>query len=286
MIALKNIGRIMKFSIDEISEVSKLNVVWMIFDLIRRVLLAFVLIFFPEMIIDSLLTAQFENGILCSCLFCFVLFFNEMMDIYLKKAKKKLGVDLRIQIDSKLSDAIMEMEYSEIERNSFIEQVEFSRRCIDRNSVLKIYQNMIDVLSGIISLTGIIYIICNLSIWIVSLIIAVVAVNAAGEYFRVNHVFKRDSKAKHIENNLYYARNDLSGNKYAKDIRIWHLYNYVSEKVELYAKKLCDLWEETAIKTVKITGWSYMAYGIQYVVIYSFLAYMAFMKEIEISGRV
>ncbi len=112
--------------------------------------------------------------------------------------------------------------------------------------------------------------------------IAVLA-SSIGEIFRLNYVYERDSKGNNIEKNLYYARNDLSGNKYAKDIRTWNLYNYISGKVEFYAKALCDLWSKTSIKSVKITGWSYLVNSFQYITIYSILAYMTFKAQIDIS---
>lgn len=283
MIISKNIIKSIKYSIRQISEVNNKNIIILFCDVIRRVVMAFCLILIPQNIVSRMLLEQYQEGAEMVMLLCAITLISEITIAYINRVRNIMQVDININLNNKMGRSIMETEYEKIETKSYLEKIDFAKTCIDRNSVLVVYNNLIEVLSGAISLVGIFYIISKLHIAIVIIIALAVIVSAVGEVYRLNYVFDRDCQGNEIERNLYYARNDLASNQYAKDIRILNLFQYVSEKVEWYAGKLCELWTETSIKSVKIVGWTYVANGIQYIIIYSFLAYMCYQSRIDIS---
>ena len=194
----------------------------------------------------------------------------------MSRMRNKMQVNINIDLNTRLSRSIMGTEYEKVETKSYLEKVDFARRSLERNSVFAVYDRLIEVLSGVTSLAGIVYIISSLPPVLTALILFTVAVGAAGDIYRMNYAFDRDRQGNEIERNLYYARNDLAGNRYAKDIRVWNLYQYISGKVELYAKKLCDLWAKTSLRSVKVVGWTYIVNGLQYVIVYAALAWMVY----------
>lgn len=230
-----------------------------------------------------MLLQQYLPGLNWVIILCTLILFNDLLAAWITYARNRMQVDINIKLNEKLSSSVMRIAYEKIERKSFLEKIDFARRCIDRNSVIITYENLIEILSGIISLFGMVYIISRLPAALITVIAIAVLASSIGEVFRLNYTYDRDYQGKDIEKNLYYARNDLSSNKYAKDIRTWDLFQYISGKVELYAKRLCDLWSKTSIKSVKIIGWTYIVNGVQYIIIYSFLAYMTYQKNIDIS---
>lgn len=272
-----------KYSIRRISEIGNENLVILLFDILRRVAIALLLIILPKKIIEYLLMQRFDDAIFVAITLCGAIFLSELCLVFINKKKKIFETDIKIIMSKQLSNSIMNCEYEKIERKSYLDNVEFGKKCIEQNSISKIYQYIIDVTSGIISLLGIFYIISNLKLWLIGLIVVCVLINAIGEVFRLHYVYTRERQGNEIERNLYYARNDLATNQYAKDIRLLNLYDYISNKVSHYAKELCNLWSKTSIKSVKILGWTYIVNGIQYVVIYSFLAYSCYINTLDVS---
>lgn len=280
---IKNVFKTIRYSFFKIARVNRGNILLFASDVAKRVVISLCLILLPQKILSKMLLQQYANGFYWVMIFCGVLLLNDVFSTLINQKRNKLLVDINISLNKNLSNSIINEEYYKIEKKSFLEKIDFARRCIDRNSVMVTYDNLIEIISGVISLCGIIYIISKLPVILIVVIAIAVVASSIGEVFRLNYVYERDNQGNNIEKNLYYARNDLSSNRYAKDIRTWNLYNYISGKVELYAKALCDLWSKTSIKSVKIIGWTYLVNGLQYIVIYSFLAYMTFDAKIDIS---
>lgn len=280
---LKNIFKAIRYSFFKIAGLNKGSILLFTSDVAKRVVISLCLILLPQRIVSEMLLKQYMNGFYWVMIFCGILLLSDVASALINQKRNRLLVDINISLNENLSTSVMNEEYDKIERKSFLEKIDFARRCIDRNSVIVTYDNLIEIISGVISLCGIIYIISKLPVILIVVIAIAVVASSIGEVFRLNYVYERDNQGNNIEKNLYYARNDLSSNRYAKDIRTWNLYNYISGKVELYAKALCDLWSKTSIKSVKIIGWSYLVNGFQYIVIYSFLAYMTFNAKIDVS---
>ena len=130
----------------------------------------------------------------------------------MSRMRNKMQVNINIDLNTRLSRSIMGTEYEKVETKSYLEKVDFARRSLERNSVLAVYDRLIEVLSGVTSLAGIVYIISSQPPVLTALILFTVAVGAAGDIYRMNYAFDRDRQGNEIERNLYYARNDLAGN--------------------------------------------------------------------------
>lgn len=255
----------------QIAKIGKINLLYLNLDILRRAVAALAIVIFPQHIIKYLLNGQYSTSVLVASLLCIILMTNEILFTFIEGNNKILRVDIINALNRELGKCIMECEYGIIEKNEYVESIEFSRKCIERNSVLLTYNNTSQIVAGTISLIGTSVIISRLPLWLIGVIWISAGVSTVGEIFRLKYEYDRSRGGTSIERNLYYARNDLSGNKYAKDIRIWDLYNYVSRKVEQFANELCELWAKTAIRSIKVIGWTYLIKGIQYIIVYVFL---------------
>lgn len=281
---MKYIYKILRYAVEQIRKNNKKDLFLLIFSIIPKIGIAFGTIIIPQKIVYFLLEEQYRAAFESAFLLCCMILGERMYSNYADANKKRMEVELQVQMNSEISRAVMEADYEQVERKSYLEKVDFARRCVERKSILVVFQDMVGIVSGVLSLLGVLYIISEINAGLIAVIIASVIISAAGEVFRLHYVYERDKNSNEIERNLYYARNDLSSNKYAKDIRIWNLYNFISNKVQMYAESLCELWSQTSIKTVKAVGWTYLAVGLQYVVIYSFLAYMAYKGTISLDA--
>ena len=76
----------------------------------------------------------------------------------MSRMRNKMQVNINIDLNTRLSRSIMGTEYEKVETKSYLEKVDFARRSLERNSVLAVYDRLIEVLSGVTSLAGIVYI--------------------------------------------------------------------------------------------------------------------------------
>lgn len=280
----KNILKTMQYTMRQVLGTGRRNVFYLLLDVARRVAVSLWLIVLPQKIVSSMLSEQYRQGVKQILFLCVLIFANDLAGACMSRMRNKMQVNINIDLNTRLSRSIMGTEYEKVETKSYLEKVDFARRSLERNSVLAVYDRLIEVLSGVTSLAGIVYIISSLPPVLTALILFTVAVGAAGDIYRMNYAFDRDRQGNEIERNLYYARNDLAGNRYAKDIRVWNLYQYISGKVELYAKKLCDLWAKTSLKSVKVVGWTYIVNGLQYVIVYTALAWMVYEGMLDVGS--
>lgn len=279
----KSLLKIITFCIKQIKNDNFTNLFLFWGDIFRKIGISFVLIIIPQAIIREITNGQYQRGeILVFCL-CVGVLLNELLLVFINQRKNILQERINISLNTELSDSVMKIAYEKIETKTYLEKVEFARKCINRKSILLIYNNLTDILSGIITIAGMIYIVRKLPCAILILIVLTVLVNAVGEAVRLKYVYERNHKGNEIEKNLYYARDVLSENRFAKDIRIWGLYDFVSDKVEAYAEKLCALWMNAAVKSVKTIGWTYIANGIEYIVVYSWMAYMTYHDSLSVN---
>lgn len=166
----------------------------------------------------------------------------------------------------------MGIPYEKLENKETIDKYEFAVKCIDRNSFTQISGVFISIISSIITLTGVLFIIHVLPVWMLIFTIFVVIVSAVGEVFRLNYIYERQKMETPIERNLYYARDQLSSKEFAKEVRLFHLIDYISTKVKRYAEELCAVWEKAAWKSLRAVGWTYLLKGVQLFVVNGYIA--------------
>ena len=272
-----------RFSFRQIISDNKINVVILILDIIRLVLNALLLVFIPKMIINELLDGENQMALLYIVSFCIVLGVDNIITNLINVRKKILSTNTKLKMNQLLGRTIMDMEYVELEKKEVLDNIHFAKKCIKQDSVIKMYQIIIDIVSGTITVIGMLYILFQLNVFLISVIICSVIVSTIGEMYRLQFIFEREMESNEVERNLYYARNDLATNKYAKDSRLFNLHNFVSRKVEKYSDMLCQIWVKTSMKSVRIIGWTYIVNGVQQVLVYSVLAYMCYVKEIDVS---
>lgn len=272
-----------KFSFNQIMSENKINIVILAADVIRLVLNALLLVVLPKIIVQQLLKGENNNALLAIVSFCIVLGCDNIITNVINARKKILSTNIKLKMDRFLGSTIMNMEYVELEKKEVLDNIHFAKKCIKQDSVIKMYQIIIDIVSGTITVIGMLYILFRLNIFIISVIVFSVIVSTIGEMYRLQFIFEREMESNEVERNLYYARNDLATNKYAKDIRLLNLHNFISKKVEKYSDMLCQIWAKTSMKSVKIIGWTYIVNGLQLVLVYSILAYMCYAKEIDVS---
>lgn len=280
---MKDIVRALKFSIKEMQQLGYRKSVILMIDMVKKVVFSLGMLFLPQQIVKSVLEENYKMALYYIVFICLAILFQELLSAYLHKTLPLCKLEMKHRLEQKIGKGVMESKYEKLETQTFFHDLNFSKRCIEQESVFQVYTGMLEIFSGMLTMVGITWLIFSIDHWIFSLIFISVLVNVVGEIIKMQYIYERERKSGEVDRNLYYARNDLATNEFAKDIRLYNLYEFVSGKVALYANALCDLWSEAAVKSVKIVGWTYLVNGIQVVVVYGIIAYQCYEGKIAVN---
>ncbi len=271
------------FAMAQVKTVSKVHSLVLLAEIIRKVGFSLLMIWLPQQIVQAVSTQQLELALLSILALCLLMLCNDIMVAYVSKTFQKLKVKLKNRLNQKLATVMMEVEYRRLETKEFLDLINFSKRCMEQDSVMKVSTALLEMLAGMLTIGGIFYLLLSMQLWIFGIILISVIINVVGELIRMNYIYDRERKSGEVDRNLYYARDDLATNIFAKDIRLYHLHDFVSKKLSTYADLLCQLWSKTAMKSVKIIGWTYVANGLQLIAIYALIAYECYSGSITVS---
>ncbi len=231
-----------------------------------------ILVIIPKYLLDELITGNFSRAIFWAFSFCLFTLLFDVSSAFISYKKKTVEWKIQERLTENLGIVVMGIPYEKLENKETIDKYEFAVKCIDRNSFTQIGGVFISIISSIITLTGVLFIIHVLPVWMLIFTIFVVIVSAVGEVFRLNYIYERQKTETPIERNLYYARDQLSSKEFAKEVRLFHLIDYISTKVKRYAEELCAVWEKAAWKSLRAVGWTYLLKGVQLFVVNGYIA--------------
>lgn len=245
---------------------------YIVLDIIIQSVFPLILVIIPKYLLDELITGNLSRAICWAFSFCLFTLLFDVSSAFISYKKKPVEWKIQERLTENLGTVVMGIPYEKLENKETIDKYEFAVKCIDRNSFTQISGVFISIISSIITLTGVLFIIHVLPVWMLIFTIFVVIVSAVGEVFRLNYIYERQKMETPIERNLYYARDQLSSKEFAKEVRLFHLIDYISTKVKRYAEELCAVWEKAAWKSLRAVGWTYLLKGVQLFVVNGYIA--------------
>ena len=260
------------FAFQTICRYVRVYYVYIVLDIIIQSVLPLILVIIPKYLLDELITGNFSRAIFWAFSFCLFTLLFDVSSAFISYKKKTVEWKIQERLTENLGIVVMGIPYEKLENKETIDKYEFAVKCIDRNSFTQIGGVFISIISSIITLTGVLFIIHVLPVWMLIFTIFVVIVSAVGEVFRLNYIYERQKTETPIERNLYYARDQLSSKEFAKEVRLFHLIDYISTKVKRYAEELCAVWEKAAWKSLRAVGWTYLLKGVQLFVVNGYIA--------------
>lgn len=251
-------------------------------DIIRIAISPILMVFFPKLILDSLGNNQYNLTLIWIVLLAFSIFFIDIMGNLLQPQNVIIEQDMEAHISVLLSKKVMSLQYGKLESKSRLDEYEFAKQCLINGGISKFTNAIIIIISSVMTITSIFLIVMSLKSWFIYLIMLVAIINMICEMIRVNYEYDITQKGAVIERNLYYARDELTRNAYAKEVRLFQLSPFIQGKIKHYLEAFCDLQKEAATRTVKLLGWTYIISGIQMLVTYSYLVIMCLRGELSL----
>lgn len=279
---LYNIIKCFRFMFKSIWSHKKIYYLYMLIEVINKSILPLMIVVIPGLIIDMLMDSKFQPAMFYTIIFCATNFITDLLDLVIGNKKEIAEIFINEKLTEELGLHIMKLKYEILEQKTTLDEYNFSIRCIERNSISKLGSVLETIISSTIVLMGVTYIISSLNFLIIFLMIIVVIVNAFGEVFRLRHVYEREQGEANVSRNLYYARDELIKKDYAKEIRIYNLSNFISNKVRKYADGLCKLWKKAAYDSIKAVYWTYIMKGLQLFIVNGYIAILCLKGKISV----
>lgn len=240
-------------------------------------------VIYPKLILNTLLENQHQHAIFWVIL---MVCSNTICDVSLSSLNnwrniqyKKIVLTLRAVIE----DKAMQLNYQEFESAKVQEELAFSLKCLERNSLAKGIDAIIRFASCCITMISLIFLFSQLKWWVWCGFILLAIFSAISETIRIRYVFESSEKENQIEMRMCYSRDFLTGKNFAKEVRLFGLYDYIASKAHYYITQLRIVQLKTANKIFKALWWTHLIQGIEMIFIYGYFVVQCVQKTIPIS---
>lgn len=240
-------------------------------------------VIYPKLILNTLLENQHQHAIFWVVL---MVCSNTICDVSLSSLNnwrniqyKKIVLTLRAVIE----DKAMQLNYQKFESAKVQEELAFSLKCLERNSLAKGIDAIIRFASCCITMISLVFLFSQLKWWVWCGFILLAIFSAISETIRIRYVFESSEKENQIEMRMCYSRDFLTGKNFAKEVRLFGLYDYIASKAHYYITQLRIVQLKTANKIFKALWWTHLIQGIEMIFIYGYFVVQCVQKTIPIS---
>lgn len=248
--------------------------VFYILELIKEIMqigMIYITILFPKVILDSLKKENFRFTMMIVCAFAGISFTANTVvrwiTIYTDRKNKQFREHLTIE----LANVAANITYSDLEAFSTKEQYELTKKCISRDSVVKILHSVFDSVFVLFTVSGILFIFSYLTWWLWILLIISMAVEIVCEIVRINYNYESYETQNVAEMHMMYFRDWMPHRDYAKEVRLYGMLPYIRKKTKYWIDELAEIQKKRMTKTFKALWWSHIANGILIFVVYTYI---------------
>lgn len=271
-----------RFSFSFLWKNERLIYFYMILSTLLTVCNSFVLILFPKYLLDSLVDRQFGTVSVVVGAFCVIQLLCTVFEEGIAKKKEICVGRIRILQKTLLIDKLAALRYEQLEDPEQLRKYEFAQKCVEKGSIENYVQSLHSIASAVFIISGVIYILRDMPLWILLLIIAVVAVNAAGNIASARYVYREITEETPVERQLYYTRGRLMNKEYGKEIRAFQMSDFIVQKTKHAIEGFFSICQNYNIKNNRIFGWVYLVSGVQTFLFYAYNVLLFFRKSITV----
>ena len=237
---------------------------------------------FPKWLIDSLSKQAYRQAVALVIILCIcTLVVKSLLDLLETVSNIQLE-KLKLELNEELARKIFSLSYEKFEDHQTRTQYEFAVRCVKEDHVKIIFQNTMSLVEGIITLVGVVYITVYIPwyLWLVLLIGSILQCVCSS--IRMKYNFESYQSQNEVEMGMLYARDRMTWKSFAKEVRLFGMYDFVTHTAKYYMNKLADIQKERAKNNFRTLWWSFLIAHLQSLLIYLFVAYQCYMEALSI----
>lgn len=264
--------------------ISKSYIGIMITSSLFKAIIPFINVIMPKFIIDEMLGEKRVDVLISLVLFTVVgNGILSLINAWISNKVKIKNIVIINGFDAIIGKKIMDMDFENLEDPYILDLKDKAIYPITNQNVLMRMINSIgDILSSIITITGLIAIIATINIFLVVIIISIVLLNL--------YIYKKSQDVKYnlnkeiipINRKMGYYIRTTSDFSIAKDLRLYNIAPLMMEKIEGYMSSVFNIYSKLVLKQGKYNGISSVNLQVQMIVIYGYMAYKTCLNEITI----
>lgn len=211
--------------------------------LIPAILLAavspFIAILFPKWIIDSITSGRDVRFVIMLAVVMFVLrLIVSQLSSLIGHAQTLNLADINTKMSLGIIEKTMSIKYEYLENAEYLDLKERAEKCIDSGyTISKIANVTLDFISSLLQIMGLFYIVSKINILIFAVVIIVIVINSFVKSVEAKKTHSIREKFSVLARKLFELIYISWDYKYAKDIRVYHLKDWLNEKKDHLHKR-------------------------------------------------
>lgn len=176
---------------------------------------------------------------------------------------------------------MLKMEYEKQEREETKRQYEFANTAINEIGIVKLTRQIMAIIESIINVVIASVALSFLNILLILAVLIIAGVNVFSEIYRMRCRYEVNQQTSTLEWNMYYVRDYLSTNSFAKEIRVFGMRDYVLNKLKYFIDRYTSIFIVSEKKYLKKYGFVYVLDGILLAIIYFYGIFLFITGNVE-----
>jgi ABC-type multidrug transport system fused ATPase/permease subunit len=227
----------------------------------------------PGYIVEYLIRDSRNQALIMVFIFIVVITVSQLLVSVFAKKRTVLLTQHNYYLSENLIKSSTKSTYQEFESFDFRQRYFFAQQCISEGYVEKALNAVVDIMSNIILLVPLFYIISYITWWLWIAMSASVAIYTFSEKMRSKYIFEMFQKSSSDDYHMLYARDALTNRSFAKEVRLFNMFNYVSVVAERFINALAEIQKKQANKTFRIYFFSYLYNTFFVAAVFVYIAY-------------
>ncbi len=236
----------------------------------------------PRYLIDYLTQDEITRAAIVAGMLCLAGVVIGVGSIVLQYRKNLIQQGFHFRLTEKLAECSHSVPYEKFEDFKVREEYQFAVKCADEGSAGKILDYVLNAVSLLLSLASLLYLTSYVVWWLWMIIIVSIIVNTVCESYRMKYHYEGTRSQNAVDMRMLYARDRLTWKAFAKEVRLFHMYDYVVKTAEHYIDALSAIQKERATKTFRALFWSYLVNGLQMIAVYGYVGYECYRGSFSI----
>ena len=238
---------------------------------------------FPKGILEALERQDVTGTGILAVSMCVLVFCMETISSFAEYKKYSCTGDFDIALNRLLAEAAAKWPYEKFEEFASRERYHFAVMCIKEGTADAVIGCMAAIVGSMLSLFSLLYI-SQIVVWWLWIVIGLsIAVIIGCEIYRANYDYKSYEEYSAVDMCMLYARDVLTWKDFAKESRLFSMYDYISSTANHYIELLSSLQSKRAVKTFKAYFLSCVFDFIQRIAVFGYIAYEAYSGRISVA---
>lgn len=247
----------------------RMGILLVVLPRLLRVLNAFIVVIFPGLILDSLVEGRQEQCVLYIAAFALYEFLDASIEALFTRAGNIHQEIFSARLNHMLVEKTTTLRQEQLEHPKVFEQYELARKCGEENSIFGYLGDTASIVFGLAELWGYLYLLREMSLWVLGFLVAVVAIHVAVQRRIDKNTMEESELDTPMERMIYYLNYQLMDPEYGKEIRMFDLKGFLTEKQAHVREEYYVLLRKYGKSRVRAVGLTNMAGSVLSLVFYA-----------------